>query len=303
MSRWQEQNLAAITRRLAPLKRRATGILFEHKSPYNYIVVRRAAEQILLCYRHTHHRTEEVESRLSLTDPLALLSDYTQAMLLALTWQPAPHRILLLGLGGGRLQMVLHHYLEDAELYTVELDQVVIDVARRFFAIMPDERQHIIVKDGRDYLRGIPMEAPYELILLDAFQACVIPLHLCTREFYAECNANLSPAGVVATNLHASTSLYDSVRKTFAVSFRSTLAFRLLGGNVVVIGSDTERLSLAELRQRAQGLQERYGWNFSLPFLAQTSASGAPYRQGAPILRDAHTPMGSSFSSPGRVSE
>jgi len=296
MSRWQEQNLAAIMRRLAPLKRGSSGILFEHQSPYNHIIVRRAAEQILLCYRHTHHRTEEVESRLSLTDPLALLSDYTQAMLLALAWQPMPRRMLLLGLGGGRLQMVLHHYLEDAELYTVELDRVVVDVARRFFAILPDQRQHIIVKDGRDYLRGMPMEAPYDLILLDAFQAGGIPLHLCTREFYAECTANLSPAGVVATNLHASTSLYDAVRKTFAVSFRSTLAFRLLGGNVVVIGSAAERLSPAELQQRAKGLQERYGWNFSLPFFAQTSALGVPYRQGAPILRDVHTPLGSSLS-------
>lgn len=300
MSPWQEQNLAAITRRLSPRKRGLAGILFERQSLYNHIIVRRIADQLLLCYRHAHHRTEEVESRLSLTDPLRLLSDYTQAMLLALAWQPAPHRILLLGLGGGRLQMVLHQYLQDAELYTVELDPMVVDVARRFFGIVTDERQRITVKDGRDYLRGMPTEAPYDLILLDAFQVGGIPLHLCTREFYTECHANLSPGGVIATNLHTSTSLYDAVRKTFAVSFRHTLAFRLLGGNVVVIGTDTERLSLSELRQRAKEIQERYGFDYSLPELAQTHFSGAPYRQGAPILRDAHTPIGSSFSPPGR---
>src|SRR3977135_2153269 len=108
MSSWQQQNLAAITRRLAAVKRLPTGIAFERKSQYNHIIVRKTSDQLLLCYRHERHRTEEVESRLDPENPLALLSDYTQAMLLALAWHPTPQRVLVLGLGGGRLQMVLH---------------------------------------------------------------------------------------------------------------------------------------------------------------------------------------------------
>src|SRR5262245_64572011 len=142
MAPWQKVNRATINRRLASIRNLPSGILFERQSLYNYIVVRKATDQLLLCYRHTRHRTEEIESRLSLTDPLALLSEYTQAMLLALVWQPEPRCILLLGLGGGRLQMVLHQYLELTSLYTVELDPVVVDVACRFFGFAPDERQH-----------------------------------------------------------------------------------------------------------------------------------------------------------------
>lgn len=115
MSHWQELNLAAITKRLAPVRRMSPGILFERQSQHNHIIVRRTADQVLLCYRHDRHRSEEIESRLNLSDPLALASDYTQAMLLALAWQPAPHHILLIGLGGGRLQMVLHHYLSNQQ--------------------------------------------------------------------------------------------------------------------------------------------------------------------------------------------
>ena len=125
MSPWQEHNLADITQRLAPLCRFPQGILFEQSSPNNHIVVRHGREQILLCYRHTDRHIEEVQSRIDPTHPLRLLSPYTQAMMLALLWCPQPQRILLIGLGGGRLQLVLHHLLEDARLETVELDPLV----------------------------------------------------------------------------------------------------------------------------------------------------------------------------------
>lgn len=289
---WQTLNLTAINRRLAAVKRLPTGLLFEQKTQYNHIIVRKTSEQLLLCYRHERHRTEEVESRMDIERPLALLSDYTQAMLLALAWQPAPQRVLLLGLGGGRLQMVLHHYLEQVNLYTVELDPGVVEVAQRFFAWETNERQHLTIKDGRDYLRGFPTEAPYDVILLDAFQVSGIPVHLCTHEFFAECRENLTPGGIVVTNLHASTSIYDSIRKTFATSFRSTTAFRLLGGNVVVVGSETERLGLPEIRERIAAVQTQYGFDFGLPELARRESSEALYRQSAPVLRDAYTPMG-----------
>ncbi|HEV8711757.1 MAG TPA: fused MFS/spermidine synthase [Candidatus Binatia bacterium] len=287
MSHWQELNLAAINKRLAPVRRMPPGILFAHRSQYNHIIVRRTTDQVVLCYRHEHRRLEEVESRLSLADPLALVSDYTQAMLLTLAWQPAPSHILLVGLGGGRLQMVLHHYLEDTSIFTVEIDPVTVEVARRFFGFAPDARQHITVKDGRNYLRGMPAEAPYDVILLDAYHAGGIPLHLCTCEFYAECRVVLTPTGVVATNLQAATPLYDAARKTFAASFRHTAALPLLGGNVVVIGSDADRLHRDEIQKRVTAVQQRYGCDFALPEWSQALAIKAPYRPNAPILRDA----------------
>lgn len=183
MTSWQEHNLAAIKRRLAAARRAPTGLLFEQVSPYNHILVRRADNQLLLCYRHARGRIEEVQSRLSLTDPLSLLSDYTQAMLLALAWRSDPQRMLFVGLGGGRLQMVLHHYLEQARLDTVELDAAVEEVARRFFGLLPDDRQQVIVQDGREYLRETSRIERYDLIFLDAYLASGVPLHLSTQDF------------------------------------------------------------------------------------------------------------------------
>ncbi len=61
---WQQHNLAEINRRLAVVKRLRTGLIFEQKSHHNHIIVRKTTEQLLLCYRHERHRTEEVESRM-----------------------------------------------------------------------------------------------------------------------------------------------------------------------------------------------------------------------------------------------
>ncbi|HXG18239.1 MAG TPA: fused MFS/spermidine synthase [Methylomirabilota bacterium] len=287
MSPWQEQNLAAIHTRLAAVQRSRPGVLFEQQSQYNYIIVRRTFDQLLLCYRHTHRRIEEIESRLDLTHPLALLSEYTQAMLLVLAWRPAPQRILLIGLGGGRLQMVLHHYMENTSLYTVELDPLVAEVAQRFFGFATDERQHLILKDGRAYVKGFPTEAPFDVILLDAYRAGGVPFHLSTREFYHECRSVLAPGGVVATNLQSGTPLYDAERKTFAAVFHYTAVVPLFSGNVVVIGSDVEQLSGETLRARAVAVQQRYGFDFALPQWAEATSALVPYRPNAPVLRDA----------------
>jgi hypothetical protein len=61
---------------------------------------------------------------------------------------------------------------------------------------------------------------------------------------------------------------------------------------VVVVGSEAERLAVPAIRERIAAVQIQYNFDFGLPELARREASGAPYRQSAPILRDAYTPMG-----------
>ena len=290
MSPWQKHNLAEINKRLATIRQARTGVLFDQQSQYNHVVVRKTAGQLLLCYRYPKNFIEEIESRLSMADPLALMSEYTRTMLLALAWCPTPHRLLLIGLGGGRLQLVLHHYLEQVILDTVELDPLILEVAQRFFGFAIDERQRVILQDGRKYLRSLPAETRYDIIFLDAYRVTGVPSHLSTREFYDECRNALTPEGVVATNLHSGTAQYHAARKTFASAFRYSVAFPLWGGNVVVVGSDTEQFTLDEVSGRAGAVQERYGFDFALPHWVETAKNPAPIRPSAPILRDADLP-------------
>ena len=296
MSAWQEHNLAAISQRLLPFQDSRPGILFEQVTPYNHIIVRRSREQLMLCYRHTSSQIEEIESRLIPATPLALPSAYTQAMLLALIWQPEPKRILLIGLGGGRLQMALHHYMQQVVLHTVELDPVIVEVAERFFGICQDKRQHLMVQDGREYLRNAAAHTSYDIIILDAYRVEGIPLHLSTQEFYNECRARLAPGGVVATNLQSGTPGYDATRKTFDAAFQHTMVFPLFGGNVIAIGSDLARdcaLGLAltdeqEFHTRVGLVEQRFLGQILLARLAQTRDKKTVYRQNVSVLHDRH---------------
>jgi spermidine synthase len=74
-------------------------------------------------------------------------------------------------------------------VYTVEIDPVVVEVARRFFGIVPHERHRIIVKDGRDYLRGLPPAVPYDVIFLDAHRVSG------SRAIFAPVSSTPSAAG------------------------------------------------------------------------------------------------------------
>lgn len=290
MSPWQEHNLAAITHRLAPLRHSPQGILFERRSAYNHTVVRRKRNQLLLCYRHQQSHIEEVQSRLDPLSPLDLLSPYTQAMLLSLVWCPQPRRILFIGLGGGRLQMVLHHVFESAQLETVELDPLVVDLATRFFGFCPDERQRVVIADGRSRIRALAAETTYDLIILDAYQAEGVAPHLLTYDFYSECHALLSPAGLVVSNLHSSTPVYDAARRTFAAAFRYTTACSVASGNIVVTGSDTVSLGPRILQDQST-LAGQFGTSgLPLAAWAKQVSFRAPYRRRASVLRDSGLP-------------
>jgi spermidine synthase len=220
-------------------------------------------------------------------------------MLLSLIWRPEPKRILLIGLGGGRLQMILHHYMEQVILHTVELDLLVVEVAERFFGICQDKRQRIMVQDGREYLRSAATHTAYDIILLDAYRVEGIPHHLSTQEFYNECRACLAPGGVVVTNLQSGTPGYDAARKTFDAAFQQTMVFPLFGGNVIAIGRDLASdppaltpIDEQEFYTRVGLVEQRFLGQIPLARLAQTRDKKRSYRKNVPILHDGDEPAG-----------
>ena len=182
--------------------------------------------------------------------------------------------------------MVLHHVFESAQLDTVELDPLVVDLATRFFGFFPNERQRAVIADGRSYVRTLAAGTTYDLIILDAYRAEGVSSHLLTYDFYSECCTLLGPHGLVVSNLHASTPVYDAARRTFAAAFRHTTACSVPSGNVIVIGSDTVSLDPRMIRNQA-ALAERFGTS-GLPLAAWVKQVSlrAPYRRRASILRD-----------------
>lgn len=177
------------------------GTLFVHPAGAHYIVVSKLGNQLLLSIVDRQDpRSNFVQTALDITQPLALQFDYMQAMLLSLLWVPQPERIGMLGLGGGALPLVLHHFLPQATIDCIEINPTVVDVARRFFGFQPDERLQVHVSDGRDFLAT--QTTRYDILLMDIFlDKGQTPGHLLTIEFQQLCRQRLNDNGVLVVNI------------------------------------------------------------------------------------------------------
>lgn len=182
--------------------------------------------------------------------PDELVLDYTRLMMAGLYAQPAPRRILIVGLGGGILPRTLAELLPDATIDVAEIDEAVVEVARRWFLFAPSERVKISVQDGRVYVkRALRAGARYDLVFLDAYDHEYIPEHMLTREFLSEVRGLLAPGGTLVANTFSSSQLYDSESATYAEVFGSFQQLR--GSNrVILAGAVPDATALRENARR-----------------------------------------------------
>ncbi len=110
--------------------------------------------------------------------------------------------VAIIGLGVGTLAA----YAEPGERWTFfELDPSVVRVARnpRFFTYLADSRadaQEFIVGDARLRIRDAT-DSRYSLIVLDAFGADAVPVHLISREAIRLYLSKLAPGGRLVFNI------------------------------------------------------------------------------------------------------
>jgi len=134
--------------------------------------------------------------------PKRLVYVYSQLMAASLcSWAAlgAPGEVLVVGLGGGTLSRHLDTTHPQLSVTAVELDPVVVRLARRFFALPTEVR--VVVGDGRAYLEQT--DRRWDLIVLDAASEDYIPPALMTREFYRLVQSRLADRGVVIANAWA----------------------------------------------------------------------------------------------------
>ena len=170
-------------------------------------------------------------------NPQRLVFDYAKMTLSALLLKPDPKRILIIGLGGGTLPMALRDILPSTVIDTVEIDEAVVRVAKRFFDFAEDDQNRVYVQDARVFGKRAALRGEqYDLIILDAFDGEYIPEHLMTIEFLGEMRDLLSDDGVLVANTFASSKLYDYESATYAEAFGGFLNFRLpTSGNRVIL--------------------------------------------------------------------
>jgi spermidine synthase len=263
---WQSMNLVAIQQRLAWLQQQPDKVIFCKDSGVHYVAVRKDRSHIQLSLvEKVNLHTDLLQSVFDFNDPLHLVSEYTQAMLLGLVWQNQPQRIYIAGFGGGRIPLVLHHYLPETVIDCADIDAIAIEAAVQCFGVQFDDRLTVAIQDGREYLEQQNPDRQYDIIMTDVFFGNgYFPHRLATKEFYQLCEKRLSIDGVVLVNLLQRDEFYAEKIKTFQSVFARVYVCPWKDINSVLIGSNSAILEKDEIVARAKYLQDGHDFSFSL---------------------------------------
>jgi len=234
-------------------------ILFEGKSDFGSYKVedtiydgRRA--RLLYGGHHTP------QSGVALDGQPELLFDYNQRFL-EIAQSLQPKNILVIGGGAFTLPLALLRYFPSADISVVEIDALLVDIARRFFDLPAQhERLHVHVGDGRHFIDHV--DEQYDLIIIDAFSEFLIPRPLYSSQAVRQYARILSPGGVLAMNAIArykgtKLTLAHQLVATFCTGFAAVSIYPAdytypssLEQNLLVVASSDPEQSLSYLHSQ-----------------------------------------------------
>ncbi|HSG90709.1 MAG TPA: fused MFS/spermidine synthase [Pseudomonadales bacterium] len=269
----------------------AAEVIHEERSLYRNILVRQIGDE--RCLLFTIKRADRNQSCINLADPDRLVFPYARMMLGGLMVNPAPERILMIGLGGGTLPRLYASLLPDTHQDLVEIDSAVVRVARDYFLFEETPQMQVHVRDARVFVkRALSAGQTYDYIMLDAFTGDYIPEHLLSQEFLEEVRGILAPGGVVVANTFASSGLYDHESATYDAVFDSVAELRLpVTLNRILIATDAPWPDLDTRLARAEALAPQLRrFRVDPTTLARNMKLDYAYDRDARLLTDQYSP-------------
>jgi spermidine synthase len=217
-------------------------VIYQKKSPYNTVVVTEDDQGMrTLLFDGGGVR----QSVVKVGDPDHLELPHVRAMVSGLALSPEPKSVLVVGLGGGTIPSFLHKHYPKTQIDVVDIDPVVVEVAKRFFGFREDATLKAYVQDGRKFIEERPNV--YDVIFLDAFGSEDIPYHLATREFLEAVRRAITAQGVVLGNVwgRGLNPLYDSMVRTYQEVFDELYILDVRGAGNKILIALPQRLRLA----------------------------------------------------------
>jgi spermidine synthase len=244
-------------------------ILYEAQTPYSQLQVvdsqgpNTAGGEAGYSSLRSLYLNGDLHSRMYVERPDELAVTYTRYFPLGFVFNPDAERVLFVGGGGFSGPKYFLSAYPDVQVDVVEIDPVVIEVAKEYFAVPEDEpRLSIYNDDGRRFL--LSSGTQYDIIVLDAYSKSYVPFHLMTAEYYRLLDERLAPGGVVVSNHigsvgsalynYETSKLWRAAYKTMAGEFDSVQVFPTrsnsgISQNLMLVAND-EALSEQEIRER-----------------------------------------------------
>lgn len=108
-------------------------------------------------------------------------------------------RVLILGMGGGSsIELLREKFKYKGKIVAVEIDPVIIDIAKTEFNIRPNAMLKIECMDAAEYVNKKTRK--FDLILVDVFIDDKIPGKLLSREFWKKLSNKTNQGGKILFN-------------------------------------------------------------------------------------------------------
>src|SRR4030067_1510957 len=172
-----------------------------------------------------------IQSKIDLKNKSRLLFNYTLCSTLGFILFREPkkevEKVLKIGVGGGSLPRFIKRYYPQIHIDNVDIDPLIVDIARKYFFVREGDGFKIYVEDGRKFIETV--KTAYDMVILDAFGSDnEIPHQLTSIEFLHQVKSRLSPKGIVITNLiNHDQRIYESLVATYRSSFKYVFRFNL----------------------------------------------------------------------------
>jgi spermidine synthase len=246
-----------------------TETLFEENSLYQFIMVDEdfaAGQRYIL----VNTKKDRPQGGIFIDDPDKLLFEYTRLAFTSLVFlDRKPEDVLFVGLGAGVMPRYFNKYYPEANVDAVEIDPVMVEVAKEFFYFQEKTNLKVHTVDGRVYIKRTKNK--YDMIFLDAYSGENIPFHLTTVEFLRELKGKLKEGGVVVSNVlsKSNNKYFWSMIKTYKKEFKSLYLFAgESSGNYIFVATVSKvhkaNMKKSVFRGRARTIQSASGMDVDL---------------------------------------
>lgn len=251
----------------------------------------------------------DLHSRMYIDRPNELAVTYTKYFPLGMVFNPDAKSVLFVGGGGFSGPKYFAAEYPDMIVDVVEIDPVVIDVAKEHFVVQEDARLKIHNDDGRKFL--LTDEEQYDVIVLDAYSTSYVPFHLMTREYYQLLDDRLAPDGVIVSNHigamgqlpynYETSKLWRAAYKTMAEVFPSVQVFSTRPGtdglqNIMLVAGK-EAIDESEIEEKQSTLVEEMRDGVQVDYAASLYDPTKIKTNDVPVFTDQFAPV-DTFLSP-----
>lgn len=155
--------------------------------------------------RYLHFGTQWVQGGMRVARPFALELEYQRLMMAVGLFLPEPRCIVQLGLGAAALTKFCWREVPSASVVAVELSVGVIDAARAWFCLPPDDaRLSIVNADARTFISHPRQRRRADWLQVDLYDAAARGPVYDDVGFYTACRRSLRSPGVASFNLFGS---------------------------------------------------------------------------------------------------